>query len=89
MKKYKVWFTTTDGDNDKEWCYAESKEDAAKQIQQEHWDIQSIDLVEEMKGLDTLDTLEALEAVDWPNSRVNALASSISPTGVEVPCALT
>ena len=49
MKKYKVWFTTTDGDNSKEWCYAESKEDAAKQIQQEHWDIQSIDLVEEMK----------------------------------------
>lgn len=47
MKKYIVWFTTTDGDYDKEWCYANSEEEAANNIRDEHWDIASIDMVEE------------------------------------------
>lgn len=48
MKKYLVRFTTTDGDYDKEWCYAEDEEEAAWKIQDDHWDIKSIDLVTEL-----------------------------------------
>ena len=31
MKKYLVRFTTKSGDYDKEWCYADSKEEAKKE----------------------------------------------------------
>lgn len=48
MKKYLVRFTTKDGDYDKEWCYAYSKEDAADEIKYDHWNIESIDSVEEL-----------------------------------------
>ena len=47
MKKYTVRFTTIDGEHDKEWCHANSKEEAAKIIKDDHWDIKSIDYVEE------------------------------------------
>ena len=48
MKKYLVRFTTKSGDNDKEWCYAENKHQAAQQMRDEHWNIKSIDLVTEL-----------------------------------------
>jgi hypothetical protein len=48
MKKYLVYFTTKGGDYDKEWCYANSKEEAAENIQDEHWNIESIDMVSEI-----------------------------------------
>ena len=48
MKKYLVRFTTKDGDYDKEWCYANSEEEAAETIKSEHWNIASIDLVTEL-----------------------------------------
>ena len=48
MKKYLVRFTTKDGDYDKEWCYADSEEDAADNIEREHWNIASIDSVTEL-----------------------------------------
>lgn len=48
MKKYLVRFTTKDGDYDKEWCYADSKEEAKNNIIHEHWNIAHIDLVEEL-----------------------------------------
>ena len=48
MKKYLVYFTTKGGDYDKEWCYADSKEEAARNIQDEHWNIESIDMVSEL-----------------------------------------
>ena len=46
MNKYIVYFTTTDGDYDKEWCYADSPEEAADEIRHDHWNIASIDIVE-------------------------------------------
>ena len=36
-----------DDDYDKEWCYANSEEEAAQNIQDDHWDIESIDMVSE------------------------------------------
>lgn len=48
MKKYLVRFTTKDGDHDKEWCYARSEEEAADYMMNEHWNIRSIDYVEEI-----------------------------------------
>jgi len=48
MKKYLVRFTTKNGDYDKEWCYANDEYEAAQQIQDEHWNIRSIDLIEEL-----------------------------------------
>ena len=47
MKKYIVSFTTKDGDYDKEWYYANSKEEAAQNIQDDHWNIESIDMISE------------------------------------------
>ena len=47
MKKYIVRFTTKDGDYDKEWGYANSAEEATQNIQDDHWDIESIDIVSE------------------------------------------
>lgn len=49
MKKYLVRFTTKDGDYDKEWCYANSKQEAADEIEHEHWNIAHIDSVEEIR----------------------------------------
>lgn len=49
MKKYLVRFTTKSGDYDKEWCYANSETEAAQNIEAEHWNIKTIDLVEEIK----------------------------------------
>ena len=48
MNKYLVRFTTIDGDYDKEWCYADSKEEAAQNIKDDHWNIKSIDFVEKL-----------------------------------------
>ena len=48
MKKYLVKFTTKSGDYDKEWCLANSKEEAEQIIQNEHWNIASIDMVSEL-----------------------------------------
>ena len=48
MKKYIVYFITTSGDYDKEWCYANSPEEAAEIIQNEHWNIASINMVNEI-----------------------------------------
>lgn len=48
MKEYIVYFTTLDEDHDKEWCHANSKQEAADNIQREHWNIDHIDLVEEL-----------------------------------------
>ena len=48
MKKYLVRFTTKDGDYDKEWTYANSEQEAAQQVQDEHWNIAHIDLVTEL-----------------------------------------
>ena len=48
MKKYLVRFTTKSGDYDKEWTYASSPQDAAYQIEREHWNIAHVDLVEEI-----------------------------------------
>lgn len=45
MKKYLVRFTTKSGDYDKEWCYANSEDEAVQNIRDEHWNIESIDLV--------------------------------------------
>lgn len=47
MKRYVVYFTTTSGDYDKEWCYANSEQEAENTIRREHWNIKSIDLVTE------------------------------------------
>lgn len=48
MKKYLVRFTTKDGDYDKEWTYANSEQEAAENIQNEHWNIARIDMVSEL-----------------------------------------
>ena len=48
MKKYLVRFITKDGDYDKEWCYANSKQEAADEIKHEHWNIDHINLVQEI-----------------------------------------
>lgn len=48
MKKYLVRFTTKSGDYDKEWCYAENEQEAADNIRNEHWNITSVDMVEEL-----------------------------------------
>lgn len=48
MKKYLVRFTTIDDDYDKEWCYADSEQEAANNIKREHWNIKSIDSVEKL-----------------------------------------
>jgi hypothetical protein len=48
MKKYLVRFTTIDDDYDKEWCYADSEQEAANIIEREHWNIKSIDSVEKL-----------------------------------------
>lgn len=45
MKKYIVYFTTKSGDYDKEWCYAENKQQASDTIMREHWNIAHIDHV--------------------------------------------
>jgi hypothetical protein len=42
MKKYIVRFTTKSGDYDKEWCYADSPEEAKELILREHWNIETI-----------------------------------------------
>ncbi len=48
MKKYLVRFTTKSGDYDKEWCHANSEEEAAEIIKNDHWNIERIDLVTEL-----------------------------------------
>lgn len=48
MSRYLVRFTTTSGDNDKEWCTAYSASEAAEIIKGEHWNIKSIDSVEKL-----------------------------------------
>ena len=48
MSTYLVRFTTKSGDYDKEWCHANSEEEAAQNIQNEHWNIASIDMVSEL-----------------------------------------
>jgi len=48
MKKYLVRFTTTSGDYDKEWCYANTPQMAEEIIKNEHWNIKYIDDVSEI-----------------------------------------
>ena len=48
MKKYLVRFTTKSDGYDKEWCYANSEDEAADNIENDHWNIEHIDLVEEL-----------------------------------------
>lgn len=48
MKKYRVNFVTKDGDYDKEWCYADSEEEAAATIKREHCNIDRITSVVEI-----------------------------------------
>ena len=48
MDKYLVRFTTKGGDYDKEWCYAESREEAVDKIVREHWNVERIDWVEKL-----------------------------------------
>ena len=48
MKKYIVRFTTTSRDYDKEWCHARNEHEACEIIESEHWNIQSIDSIEEL-----------------------------------------
>lgn len=43
--RYMVRYTTKNGDYDREWCHAESAEEAAEIIKREHWNIESIDSV--------------------------------------------
>lgn len=43
--RYMVRYTTKDGDYDKEWCHADSEEEAIETIKREHWNIESIDSV--------------------------------------------
>ena len=48
MKKYLVRFVTIGGDYDKEWCYAESPEEAESNILSDNWGIDYIESVEEL-----------------------------------------
>ena len=48
MKKYLVRFTTKSGDYDKEWCYANSEQEAADNIMNNHWNISHIDMIKEL-----------------------------------------
>ena len=48
MNKYLVRFTTTSGDYDKEWCYANSEDEAIRNVEDEHWNISHIDMVERL-----------------------------------------
>lgn len=48
MKKYLVRFTTVDDDYDKEWCHANSKEEAKEIMLDDHWNIKEIISVEEL-----------------------------------------
>ena len=48
MKKYLVRFTTKSGDYDKEWCHANSPQEAKDTIMNEHWNIAHIDMVTEI-----------------------------------------
>ena len=45
MNKYIVYFTTNDGDSDKEWCYANSEAEAENIILHEHWNIKRVDMI--------------------------------------------
>lgn len=47
MKKYLVRFTTKSGDYAKEWVHANNEDEAAQIIQDEHWNIERIDMVTE------------------------------------------
>ena len=48
MKKYLVRFNTTGGDYDKEWCHANSPEEAEATVRSEHWNYASTISVEEI-----------------------------------------
>jgi hypothetical protein len=48
MNKYLVRFTTKSGDYDKEWCYANSEDEAIRNVEDEHWNISHIDMVERL-----------------------------------------
>lgn len=48
MKKYLIRFTTKNGDYDKEWVYADSKQEAENNIRREHWNIKNINLITEL-----------------------------------------
>ena len=41
--RYMVRFTTKSGDYDREWCHADSAEEAVEIIKREHWNIESIE----------------------------------------------
>lgn len=48
MKKYLVRYTTKSGDYEKEWCNANSEDEVIRIIQDDHWNIASIDYVTEI-----------------------------------------
>lgn len=48
MKKYLVRFVTKDGDYDKEWWHADSKQAVEDIIRHEHHNIKSISSIEEI-----------------------------------------
>ena len=49
MKKYLVYFDTKSGDYDKEWCYADSPEEAAEIIKHDLWNVDQITLIREIE----------------------------------------
>ena len=49
MDKYLVRFTTKNGDYDKAWCHANSRQEAVDTILHDYWNIERIDLVEKLK----------------------------------------
>ena len=48
MKKYLVRFTTKSGDYDKEWCYANSEDEAAQNLQNKRGNIAHIDMISKL-----------------------------------------
>lgn len=48
MKKYLVRFTTKNGDYDKAWCHANSRQEAVDTILHDYWNVGRIDMVSEL-----------------------------------------
>ena len=49
MKKFLIRYTTRDGDYEKEWISAYSASEAEREFRDDHWNIQTIDSVEEIE----------------------------------------
>ena len=46
MKRYKIYYTTLEGDFTSVWLEAFSEDDARERLKREYWDVQRIDLIE-------------------------------------------